>query len=801
MVKIIGLVEDTKRCKQNYEQITKIFTIILKDTNYKQKACRKVFDAYKSKKVRFSHHIHDSGIYITYIVGKSDNQLIGLAKSDSMGFPRGYPIFWSEDGGIISMAGFLSKFDNDKRNDATISLDNVNSVTFTEKFSGHLCILCAFSYNSEEYVYFGAKNSTGNIYARVFYDFITDWYKDNQEKYRLLLNFMMDKHCICFEMCSNDNQLELHGARYNSSIAISLVIGRTDISDTIISFLNEEEAMANFKKFNLPVSNRYIMEKQSKNKFNQFLNKLVTGRDDMTYQTFKNLINKFIKKGVIQVIEGSFDHSELSDLLEGLVFWLDKKIIKFKFPNYTRMTMFFRTILVKQLVVPGTPLDCETKNRLYTEANRWANSWVIYEENKNRHTEIILKTCEAISNLEKGEEITSYNYLDYVDPALKIVEDEYEENLSINAASWKIEPLKVVLVFGPVGCGKSTLGKYLQSLYENKICIIDVDDFSENTINGGNTKNNNIYGRSVYEMMIGKIVFILNGGGMFFNTRYNSMSIIKELERRAQCGIEIAAMMTSSELVNYFNQTTKNPSELLKQTKHTVTSRFNRGIYKIKKNGDFNCFDTMAQMNQIFITVVKKNLAAQEGCIHWAKMNDVPLLAFMLEKNKILDFEIDRLGPIIENGQPKKNPSLLRFTYGYMVRFTVDSKDYVGHNTCGYGKPIDHVHRFIDSTNRDKRIVTGNIIRLKVNSKSSKFVVIMLPQNVSQSQEYPHISVNTEHMAKLNGEVVKKAIENGMNNPFQLSLKGNRKNPYNYTATLTNETINVELFDIYAYVI
>ena len=799
MVTIIGLSDDTKRCSLKYEQITKKFTIFLKNTLYKQKACRKVFDAYKAKKIRFSHHMHSSGIYITYIVGRSDICLVQLARSNSMGFPRGFPIFWSEENGIISIAGFLSKFDNDKRNDTTISLDGVKSVTFTEKFSGHLCILYAFRHNNVEYVYFGAKNSTGNIYVEVFHDFIMKWYKDDQEKFEGLLNFMMNKHCICFEMCSNDPRLELHGAKYNSSIAISLVIGKTDGTDSIIDFLNEQEAMYNFKKFNLPVSNRYIMEPQSKNKFNKFLNKLVLGRDDMTYQTFKNLLNKFTKKGVIHVIEGSFDHSELSDLLEGLVFWLDKKVIKFKFPNYTRMTMFFRTILVKQIVVPGTPLDCEIKNKLYTEANRWANSWVIYEENKDRHKEIILKTCEDISNLEKGEDITSYNYLDYVDPTLKIVEEQYEENLATNASSWKIEPLKVVLVFGPVGCGKTTLGKHLQERYGESIAIIDVDDFEENTVNGGNTKNNNVYGRSVYEMMMGKIVFILNGGGMFFNTRYNSISIVKELERRARCGVDIVAMMASSELVQYFKQSSKNLSDILKQTKHTVNSRFNRGIYTIKKNGDFNCFPSMAKMKQTFIQVVKKNLIPQEGCIKWAKSNNVPVIEFSLNKNKISELDTEILDPIVENGQPKIDSSPLRFTYGYMVKFTVNNKDYIGHTTCGYGKLIADVNRFLDSSKCEN--VIGSIIRLKVNSKSNKFVVIMLPDNIVGIQEYPHISVNTEHLPKLNGEVVKQAMINGIDKPFQISLKGNRKNPYNYTAVLVSETINVELFNIYAYVI
>lgn len=407
------------------------------NTNIKPKPFKKIHDAITSRKVRAKHYsktINNKTFIVTFICGYNDYKLIELANvvtnGEKLGFPRGLSIIWlKENKEFLRINPFLSKFENDKREEVVTINNSVNEIRLAKKFSGSLGLLTAFVYDNETYVVSCAKNSTGNAFSQELLTLLDIWYQ-NKQHYKELIDFLAQGHNISFEICSMNPELGQHGSSYKVSLPIALIIGNTNSNETFVDFLSDIDAMAIFQKYMLPVEHRYIIK--DKDIMQEFIQRMNTERDFITNAQFDAIINNYVQENKIIKIQGTIEHRDLTDVLEGLVLWQisnDIKILKYKFARYTRVTM-----LIRELITKGD----YNHDAIISAINKWADYWVINPENRLLHKSWLLYTMNQI--IENKYVVTSQDYLNVVEPILL----QAEEINPMDELVFKITPCKIM---------------------------------------------------------------------------------------------------------------------------------------------------------------------------------------------------------------------------------------------------------------------------------------------------------------------------------------------------------------------
>ena len=772
------------------------------------------------KKVLLSHYQPADDLVVTYVVGVADSILIALAKmKDGLGFPRGFPIAWNpKTNRYIWHGGFLSKFSNDERNDTAFSLDGLRTLKLAKKFSGSLGLLTAFVYKDVPYLFFGAKNSTGNYYTSVFHSMLMDWYSGKGNKGQELVEFLCKGHTIAFEVCSNDDAMGHHGSTYATSLPVALVIGKME-EDNIIRFLDDDESMAIFHKLELPVEHRWFVEDMAR--FEGVLDELYEMRDFITNAKFDVWAAKAVESGILRCLPGTIEHSMLSNVLEGLIIWLyrdgvDKpEINKFKFANYTRMTMCLREMMTPQrhgyqssapLLQPGQPI---CKWRVAESVKRWADYWVVNPENRPRHISILLRAIEILSEMPETE-VTSNNYLHFAEPAIEQAE---LESPVIDADSWIGESFKGGLVIGNVGSGKSSFLHQLNALGAH---TISVDDLHENTGGKGRTKHNHAFGSFIKGCMDGKFAFIENGGGLFYNDR-NGFQILKELRRRSPAPVEIGVVVAPVSIVEFaLNGGDKEAlvAQLLDETRDAVQSRLDRGEYQIVKGNtqDLGKFQSEKKMFGTFKGVTSGNLEFQLGVLDWAQKHGVPIVGFQAvprpdERPLIELSDAGLVHGLIHTGNPVIDPTHVKFTHGLMAKCSANRGEWFGHITYGFGSSYNEVctHELamdgVDGTELEATVIKilkkGNPKGSKRNRKDQTFIAVSIDDTDAIAlPEFAHMTIDAPYRPMHNKTVCAEALIHPVNEPFEMEI-----DRVVYTVTRTDEKTMVHITRPYSYVL
>ena len=743
--------------------------------------------AEKKKWVRLVHYTYGNFV-ITYIMGISDWKLIELAKG-KLGFPRGFAVIWHLENDIseyITTVAFLSKFANDDRNDEIFAFDGLTKIKIAKKMSGSLGLLTAFNFRGESYVFVGAKNSTGNHYSKVFYDLIMNWYKDKQDQFNTLVKFLATGNVIAFEVCSNDPGMGHHGSTYKTSIPVALVIGSVSNNNNIVQFMEDDTAINLFIDLGLPVENRWILTDNAI--IRELMNKIQEKRDFMTNSMFDDLIKEY------DLLKGTISHAELSDVLEGLIIWLyygDKKEIKkYKFANYTRMTMLMRPMMTSDnpLLKPGQEYN---RSKVVKEAKNWASRWVVKPENRKEHVNKILAACDIISKyntVPENVQVTQNNYLDWAENAIREADSLNYDNVQL--PNDDVQEFNIILVIGNVGCGKSTLMKKLSEELLRVACV-SVDDFDENTGNKGMTKNNNVLGTIIRELLNGKLVIVENGGGMFFNPKTGQVSIISELEKRLPVSFRVSMVLAPETIVSSKGNKQILTDILVDQTRDGVLDRLNRGVYTIKNNpSTMGEFKSKNDMLGIFDKVTKNNLDIQLGLLNWAENNSVPIIGFDMipQEGKapeiILNTEVSMkllTDELCQNNLNlskclKEDPESLdkvKFTYGFMMETVIDGNKYIGHATCGYNMNYKQTEEFMWAAGQCKiQKVYGQV--LYVDDGKKRYMCVMLMVNNADvfklMPETAHMTINTPYSPAQNGKLITE-VKNMKGDTMQMNIE------------------------------
>jgi len=425
----------------NKGNLTTCFIEFLKES--KNTKLNKILES--KKMLRFSHSvfvINDTKFVITHIIGQNDRNLIKLAtSSDGLGFPRGWAMVWNfEDKTLECQLMFLPKFDNDDRNGASLSniviQKNIREIKFSKKMSGSLMGLGAFMHKGQKYLITTAKNSSLNNITDEFTVMLKDVInKQTIYQTEKMVEYLLNNNSIFFEGCSNNySVMGQHGALYKESLIIALIISKPGIK-TFAEYVSYIEAMYKFIEFGLPVENNYTISINNDNhsKVLKFFNGLDSIRNDLDNITFEKYIsiykmnNSTIEQNIITTIHGTFIHEKLSNVLEGLIFWIfnndgSSSIIKWKLPNYTIQTMLFRTLIEKGFLQPNVFNKLEIINAI----NWWVKTWVTDKDKHPLWFSLAYKVAELVSKTN-CEKLNCNNYLNI----LETIKNNVFENIDI----------------------------------------------------------------------------------------------------------------------------------------------------------------------------------------------------------------------------------------------------------------------------------------------------------------------------------------------------------------------------------
>jgi hypothetical protein len=424
-----------------------------------------------------------------HVVGKNDSELIKLAKSkDGMGFPRGLCFVFrrmvSEDDDHLEhlqTIGFLDKFANDARESVAISVAELTEkaikLVIAKKRSGSLGMMSAVIVDGQQYVVFCAKNSSMNIYSREHAEIMKEWYESATRRelfLQMIDDIVRNKWTISFEVCSPNTGH--HGSLYHTRVAVALVIIAFDDPSCIRTILPLEETRGIMASYDLPHDSVYIIKDAETMK--SFVERLSEFRDTITNDVFDGLV---CCENIV-TIKGNIDHSDLTNVLEGVIVWsyyendegrlcvLTIVCTKFKFGAYVVRTMLIRQAVVDKrrkacLVKPGQKIDCTAIDQAIC---RFLKAWIIHEHNWSYYRCLALYVFRSVSQMHPISSIgINQGYLTLVEPLI----DEFSAKYALNGDAvtesldqWhkslqtSKEPKKIVIGFcGQPGIGKSTI--------------------------------------------------------------------------------------------------------------------------------------------------------------------------------------------------------------------------------------------------------------------------------------------------------------------------------------------------------
>jgi len=609
------------------------FVNMLKRSTIKSAMCNLILQ--NMQNVRLKSYKLENGLNVTFIIGNSDYKLLQMAKNP-LGFPRGFHIVWLDK--IIACGTFVDKFENDERlcdsSDMKELFKTSKTIKIAKKFSGSLGLLTSFTHNNNWYVLFASKNSTGNEYTQTFHKLLKEY------KIEQLLDDICSKYTIAFEVCAKN--LGEHGATPINDIPVALLMCDTINNDNIKTVLSDEIAFHIFKKHSLPTEHRYIIDPTHA----AFFDDLLSQRDDMTDTLFENITAKYD----VPYTSGTFKHSTLNDVLEGLIIWIfdgrTTTIKKFKFPRYTVVTLGIRPYLTN-------------KPNMHTHIKDFCDRWVI--TNKSYYAGLL---AYVLPKLQTATDIT---YLHEVEPLIK----QYEQNpmpIEYSSLTQTTNPIyHLYLIIGTIGSGKTTFAEK-----HTRYVGFDKHDETNNAL-----KQTTTFGTIAYQLRKYNSVIVENGGGAFFNN--NKLTIITKMAELLSCNEQdisvpiIVPKVVSTGLPN-----------LIEITHKTVDQRFESGTYTTE-------FKSIQDAKTILSNVSTRNYGIITSIITRAKLSNMPII------------EIDSTSEPLAITYSNNNVTETNYTYGFKCK----CNDHKGHITLGYNKQVPNW--LFDNANA-VNIVKGEIV-------------------------------------------------------------------------------------------
>jgi len=514
--------------------------------------------------------------FIVMISSKSDELLIKLANQYNL--PRGFPILWIPEKSI-TMYGFYPKFENDKlQKNSEQDVFNpsefidAQEIKFTYKYSGFLSSIIAFQLNGKNYWTSCSKNSTDNLYSKNASLIVKDHMTSE-----LLSKMCDDGIYFCGEVMAFFDQV--HGAAvkkecmivtlvgYNHKVSIDMeqvqIATEVEIQNLMerTKFLNifDQNSMHTFcLEYNLPVDT--IFKISSSEEIHKFMRDLTELRNYLDLSSFKHLCASCPS---LTLKCGNIDHFDiLGDILEGCIIHvinttIPNKTIKYKLPKYTCRTMLLREHLSKN--------NHQLNGNFITEIDDFVKRWVVDLSDSRMYWTFILYTLynefnklhllyETYTSTIEDKTMLVGEHIFIVDELFKLPVCTYNPSNNyyqmVNefgyTLSEKKDNISSIYALGPIGIGKSTVGKMINSIDNLHFKHIDGDILDLESIEVLNLKEE----RNPYtsfkqsEAITQNLIPVLSfgGGQMLGNNKIdNNIEMFKQL-RSSFGGVELASI-------------------------------------------------------------------------------------------------------------------------------------------------------------------------------------------------------------------------------------------------------------------
>ena len=472
------------------------------------------------------------------------------------GFPRGFPIVYIPSTGYVHSFGFYPKFENDSRQ------EKVNKSVFADakhisgsiKISGFLGQINPFIHNDTVYVFFTSKNSANydtDEKTKPFVQGVHDIARQYISDSALIALAEMGAH-VCGEFMANFDIT--HGQSLmctaeqpngmNSMVCTMIGFGFTTMSkyartptDKLIDYMNGVEINQICSQYNIPRVGQFTLI--GTENIIPFMEKLEEYRDQMTYSLLCQIFAEFN----VNVFNSCLTHDQIynSDIIEGLVLNIDGKIVKYKFPGYTRRTMQCRTAIEKNIV------DAD----LHKQIRNFVDIWVIHDQNKQEYIE----KCMATMIMARDINISTHPLFLLFSPntsihiiASEIIDAMSREDVSALASETGINQIfqapnmthavNVIIINGAIGNGKSTIMKKLaecvpgSEMIDGDSLVPAIGEKQSMTLTLTCGQERNVYTQWLLlrSLLNGKIPIISTGGGVFCD---KGACIIRSLVKNA----------------------------------------------------------------------------------------------------------------------------------------------------------------------------------------------------------------------------------------------------------------------------
>lgn len=802
-INFIGTDKTVKFIGYDQNLTIKFKNMIQKSSNIKERLVTAIIASIENKVTKCYHFKGiDNDIMITYMVGIADWKLISFAKtSEGYGFPRGFPILWSLDSmKFIDYAGFLPKFDNDDRKEELFSLDSIDKMIITKKFSGSLGLLTAFNYNDQIYIYTGAKNSTGNIYSTELYNLLNKLYENNENKYLELINYLLNGHVMAFEICSKNSDLGHHADIYYNSLLVGLVIGDKTDNNIIIKFIDDIKAMELFKYFNIPVEDRYIVKDIMG--FENELKKIHRMRDYIDNKTFDNIMLNAKHKKLIEIVKGNVNHSYISEVLEGLVIFTNINTKKFKFARYTSITMCISTLMIKGFL-NNIDTFIENKSKIMASIESYISKWIISKSTQVSYKKYLFEICIRLV-YDNTSNYTTYNYLQFL---LPIIDDtllcKYDENIY----NWIGDNYKIIILIGHIGSGKTLLRQKLQNKYN--IISLGSDDIIFNEYNS-QLKREELFGTIVKKLIQfgkGMPIIIEDNGSILWNKNTHLSDFSDKINELISGMCDVVGILAPESFINYNSNKNNNyMTEITNIIPDVVDFKIKSSNIILKSNArGYNIYQNKKQAIKILTNKTKYSIAIQQNIITWGEDMSIPIIGYELVNNDIKCNNFDFITKDIYNSIPNSiDCEYTRFTYGVKVLIAnFNNIKFIGHIKFAENKTFGEVMLFENNFNLEKYCNTiGKIIEIKCltqnknkkKKKSRTFRMVIFPDIKFQyCESIPYLSINAPFDNNHCQDIANKFIKYEENEVI-INVDENE-----YFIELTNNDIKVNFNMIYSY--
>lgn len=483
----------------------------------------------------------DIEVYLVIIHGSHDGILQQCGTSH--GLPRGCPIIYIPETKYIKINGFYPKFTNtDKGNNFKEELqkvmdsqESITSISINMKVSGFLGIIIAFSYKGNKYWTITTKKAADYDHEAGFIKKAKNIIEKSMTC-EIVTHLIDEGLCLCGEFLSPEDNT--HGYITKKPLFIPTCIGKTVSNQhelfigKIMFYYTLPEIYEFCQKFNLSCGDQYKFNSSDPEIIVEFLKNLFHDYSLITASEFENRIQELKRKysDAFNILPGSFVHSkDISDIIEGCILFIGNKMLKVKFGLYVIATMFFRPYIIN-------------KSILYNETS-FCSRWI-----EDKHSDSYNKMCaEGIRIIDENPDILP-----------SIVRDEVYKRLCDNKIELEIKCKKkctIILIVGPVGSGKSTMGENIAKQENKKFPTIHVDGDLIYNIDA------KIFGRHrnfatmsmIYKFIIDgyNIVFSLGGGVCLGGYKTPSFAFLERLQTIfPNVNFKLSLIYFSSELDN-----------------------------------------------------------------------------------------------------------------------------------------------------------------------------------------------------------------------------------------------------------